>query len=87
MVGYENLLAIFDHGSLPLYNEQVANYRLIDCGSPMNPGPASYKVLGSGAAPLPKDSVFDWIGFSEEGQLMTYSEPTGIVSSLNMQNG
>lgn len=53
----------------------------------MNPGPASYKVLGSGAAPLPKDSVFDWIGFSEEGQLMTYSEPTGIVSSLNMQNG
>lgn len=86
MVGYENMLAVFEHTSLPIYDQQVINYRIIDCGSMVNPGPASYKTLMNGVAYLSQNSCFDWVGFSEEGQLMTYSD-TGIVSSLNMMNG
>lgn len=86
MVGYENMLTIFEHSSLPIYKQQEISYRIIDCGSIVKPGPASYKTMLSGKTYLPDNSTYEWVGFSEEGQLMTYSK-TGVVSSLNMING
>ena len=86
MQGHENLLSVFYHASLPVYEQQNINYKLIDCGSQLRPGACQYKVLSEGPVPVQRGANLKWVGFSEDSQFISVST-AGIVSAYNLVSG
>jgi len=72
---YRNLLAIVYHHSIPIYNIQKMNIRIINIKH-------SFNVVADIALPMAKGSLLKWIGFSEEGQLFTL-DTSGIIRAFN----
>lgn len=51
MAGYENLLAIFYHSGLPVYESQQIKFKIIDCGGFCTKQQNLYKTVLEGEAP------------------------------------
>ena len=45
----------------------------------------NYTVVVDTDCPVSRDSVINWLGFSEEGQLMTF-DTEGVVRAFNFRN-
>lgn len=76
MSGYENLLAIVYHAGPPVYGCQ--SYRL----KVINMNEREYRVLVDTECPISRDAVINWLGFSEEGQLLTF-DTEGVLRAFN----
>ncbi len=74
MCGYENLLAIVYHHSVPILGNQRLNVRIVDTRG-------GYEPLLDVPVPLCTDSYLKWIGFSDEGQLFAY-DTDGVLRVL-----
>ena len=85
MTGYENLLVVFSHTSVPINAQQQIEYEIIDCGSNTLSHKITLETIAKGLCPLNSDAHLRWVGFSEEGQLMVISD-SGIVSALSMKS-
>ena len=85
MAGYENLLVIFYHSALPVYESQQIKYKIIDCGGLCSKQNTLYKTVMDGEAPMQKYTNLMWVGFSEEGLLCSLND-NGVVSGLNMKS-
>jgi len=79
MCGYENLLAIIYHNSVPILGNQRMNIRLLDMKN-------NYECLLDTPLALSTSCLLKWIGFSEEGQIFSY-DTNGILRSLLQFNG
>ena len=77
MSGYENLLAIVCHGGPPVYGCQSYRLKVVNM--------ESYAVVVDTDCPVSRDAVINWLGFSEEGQLMTYCTE-GVLRAFNFRN-
>lgn len=83
MTGYENLLVIVYHAGLPIYDHQQLKFKIIDCGGlQLKTSDTLYQVLYEGECPVSKRSSMTWMGFSEEGMLISMDD-NGIVSGFN----
>lgn len=76
MTGYENLLAVFYHGSLPVYDQQQIKCKIID----MN----NYKTVYNDFIHISRRSQLTWVGFSDEGMLITMDDKA-VISGLNFK--
>ncbi len=74
MCGYEDLLAIVSHHSVPVLGNQQLNLRVLDAKQ-------NCETVLETAVPLSPESTLKWIGFSEEGQIFTY-DSKGILRAL-----
>ena len=77
MVGYENLIAIIYHSGIPLFDSQQLKCKIIDT--------KTYATLFDGQCPISHASELNWVGFSEEGMLITM-DTNGVVNGLNFKN-
>lgn len=85
MVGYENLLAITYHDGLPIYDSQQIKMKIINCGGlKMGHSDTLYQTLYEGQCPVSKRSSISWMGFSEEGMLVTMDD-AGVVQGFNFK--
>jgi len=74
MCGYEDLLSIVYHQSVPLSGTQRMNVRIYNVKKDL-------KVVADIPLALSGEATIKWIGFSEEGQLFTY-DTDGILRGL-----
>jgi chromosome transmission fidelity protein 4 len=74
MCGYEDLLAVAYHQSVPLSGTQRVNLRIYNVKREL-------KVIADTPLALSSEATIKWIGFSEEGQLFTY-DTDGILRGL-----
>jgi hypothetical protein len=79
MTGYENLLAIVSHNGPPVYGMQTMRLKVI------NMDDRDYRTVVETECPVSKDSYIVWMGFTEEGQFMTF-DSDGILRSFNFKN-
>ena len=79
MSGYENLLAIVCHAGPPVYGCQAYRLKVI------NMEERNYSVVVDTECPVSRDSVINWLGFSEEGQFMTL-DTEGVLRAFNFRN-
>jgi len=77
MTGYENLLAIFYHAGLPIMGHQQLKCRIIDTNT--------YKTVFDDFAPVSKHGDLIWVGFSDEGMLITLDN-MGVISGFDFRN-
>ncbi len=74
MAGYENVLGIVYHHSVPILGNQRMNLRVLDMKN-------SFECLIDVPLALSTDMMLKWIGFSDEGQIFAY-DTAGIVRAL-----
>ena len=77
MAGYENLMVIIYHAGLPLFESQQLKCKIIDT--------KSYKTIYDSRCPVSRGSELNWVGFSEEGMLITM-DSNGLITGLNLRN-
>lgn len=79
MCGYENLLAIVCHAGPPIYGCMSMRLKVI------NMDDKDYRVVLETECPVSKEAYISWMGFSEEGQFITF-DSDGILRAFNFRN-
>ena len=85
MTGYENLLVVIYHAAPPCNYQQQLRLKIIDCGNQLFSQSQTYKIIHEGECPVQESSILTWVGFSEEGNLMTVND-NGLITGFNHQN-
>lgn len=75
LVAYENNLAVIYHSGPSIYGYQSLKLRVIDMNH------KSYAPLLDIECPVSHDSVINWCGYSDEGQLFTF-DTNGILRAF-----
>ena len=76
MAGYENLLVVVYHS---IYGCQALRMKVINMNT------RSYKTIVDTEFLLSRQAVIEWLGFSEEGQLISF-DTEGVLRSFNFIN-
>lgn len=76
MAGYENQLAVVYHGGPAFDGCQSLKVKLISMAN------RDYRVIVETDCPLSRHGELKWLGFSEEGQLMTF-DSEGVMRAFN----
>ena len=79
MAGYENLLVVVYHSGPSIYGCQALRMKIINMNT------RSYKTIVDTEFPLSRQAVIEWLGFSEEGQLISF-DTEGVLRSFNFIN-
>lgn len=79
MAGYENQLAVVQHAGPAFDGCQALKLKLISMLH------RDYRVMVETDCPISRQAELKWLGFSEEGQLMTF-DTDGVMRSFNSSN-
>jgi hypothetical protein len=77
MTGYENLMAIFYHSGLPIYDQQQIKCKIIDTNN--------FKTVYNDFVHVSRRAQLTWVGFSDEGMLISMDDK-GIISGLSFKS-
>lgn len=75
MAGYETLLAVVYHSGPAIFGYQTMRLKLINMVN------RDYRILIDTEFPLSREANLIWLGFSEEGQLMSF-DSEGIMRAF-----
>jgi hypothetical protein len=77
MTGYESLLAVVYHSGPSVFGSHTLRLKIINMAN------RDYRILLDAECPISRDSNLIWIGFSEEGQLMSF-DGEGVVRAFSV---
>ena len=79
MTGYENLLVVVYHSGPSIYGCQALRMKVI------NTSTRNFKTISDTECPLSRQSVLVWLGFSDEGALLSF-DSEGVMRAFNFGN-